>query len=123
MFIEGDGGSSSSEPTFSGPQTLNIEPSAIPAALAAFTKAHDRVTKKVDELAGLQIRPWAGDEVSHETASQFGERSQGGGAQSALACLKGYQQQLEAACTALTESQQRYTRMEGDNAALWGKYD
>ena len=122
MFIDGDGGSSPVEPTFSGPQTLNVEPSAIPAALAAFTKAHDRLTKKVDELTGLQIRPWAGDEVSHETATRFGERSQGGGADSAIACLKGYQEQLAAACTALADSQERYLRTEGENAALWGKY-
>lgn len=123
MFIDGDGGSSSAEPTFSGPQTLHIQPSAIPAALAAFRHAHERVSKKVEQLGGLQIQPWAGDDVSRETANQFHQRSQGGGTDSALQCLTGYQKQLENACTALEDSQRRYRRMEGDNSALWGKYD
>lgn len=123
MFLPGDGGSTSSEPSYSGTQTLRVEPSAIPAALAAFTEAYDRVTAKVNELGGLSIQPWARDEVSGETATQFAERSQGGGTDAALACLKGYQEQLSNACTALKDSQARYTAMEGVNHTTWGTYD
>ena len=122
MFIDGDGGSSYAEPTFSGPQTLRVEPAAIPGALAAFTEAHDRVKAKVDELNGLTIQPWAADGVSHETASQFQERSQGGGANSAIECLTGYLRQLEGACTALADSQKRYHLTEDENTARWTQY-
>jgi hypothetical protein len=122
VFIEGDLGSSSSEPTFSGPQTLHIEGSAIPRALAAFTQAYDRVKAKVDEPNGLQIRPWAGDTVSHETAKRFEARSQGGGADSAIECLTGYLQQLEGACHALAESQKRYNLTEDENTLRWTQY-
>jgi hypothetical protein len=123
VFLDGDGGSTSAQPSYSGTQTLRIEPSAIPAALAAFTEAHRRVTAKVNELGGLDIRPWAQDEVSNVTAKQFTERSQGGSAESAMECLAGYQLQLENAIKALEESQARYQAMEGDNAATWGKYE
>lgn len=119
MFIAGDGGGSSAEPTFSGPQTLRIEGDAIPKALTAFTRAYDRVKAKVDELNGLTIQPWAGDSVSSETANQFRERSQGGGANSAAECLTGYLRQLESACTALAESQQRYNMTEDENTLRW----
>jgi hypothetical protein len=122
VFIDGEGGSSYAEPTFSGPQTLRVEPEAIPGALAAFTEAHDRVKAKVDELNGLQIQPWAGDGVSHETATQFQERSQGGGANSAIECLTGYLRQLEAACTALADSQKRYNLTEDENTLRWTSY-
>lgn len=121
MFLA-DGGGASSGPSYSGTtQTLKIEPSAIPAALAAFTEAHERVSRKILELAELDIRPWAGDEVSNETAKQFARRSQGGGADSAIRCLVGYQRQLEGARIALEESQRYYTAMEGENSAIWGK--
>jgi hypothetical protein len=123
VFLPGDGGFAPSEPSFSGPQTLRVEPSAIPGALAAFTVAHERVARKVKELTGLDIRPWAKDEVSVQTAVQFTQRSQGGGADAALACLLGYEKQLAEACAALKRSQEQYQRMEGDNSALWGIYD
>jgi hypothetical protein len=122
-LADGGGGGTSSEPSYSGPQTLNIEPHAIPAALAAFRIAHETVSKKVEPLRGLPIQPWAGDEVSRETATQFAERSTGGGAESAIACLLGYEKQLKAACDSLEDAQRMYIAMEGDNAARWGKYD
>jgi hypothetical protein len=123
VFLPGDVGPSTSEPSYSGQQTLRVEPSAIPGALAAFTVAHERVTRKINELRGLDIRPWAKDEVSSETAIQFTRRSKGGGTDAALECLLGYQQQLANACAALKASQEAYQRREGDNSALWGIYD
>lgn len=119
MFLAGDGGGSSTEPTFSGPQTLRIEGDAIPRALAAFTAAHDRVKARVDQLNGLHIAPWAGDSVSSETAKHFQQRSQGGGADSAIQCLTGYLHQLEGACHALAESQKRYNMTEDENTLRW----
>jgi hypothetical protein len=116
----GGGGGTSSGPSFSGTQTLSIEPSAIPAALAAFRAAHERVLRKVAELDGMTVRPWAGDQVSAETAKQFAERSYGG-AESAMQCLRGYEEQLNRACQELQRANDAYVAMEGDNAALWGR--
>jgi hypothetical protein len=123
FLADGGGGGSSSGPSYSGTQTLRIEPSAIPAALAAFRTAHDRVLHKVKELNGMDFKPWAGDEVSRETAAEFAERSVGGGAESARECLLGYELQLRRACESLEAAQADYTAMEGDNSARWGKYD
>ena len=123
MFLaDGGGGGTSSGPSFSGTQTLRVEPSAIPEALKAFQVAHDRVSKKVDELSGMHIPPWAHDEVSDQTATQFADRSTGGGADSAMKCLVGYRDQLKRACDSLASAQHDYTVMEGDNSAYWGKH-
>lgn len=119
MFLaDGGGGGTSSGPSFSGPQTLAIEPSAIPAALAAFRVAHERVLRKVGELNGMNVKPWAGDEVSQETATRFADRSYGGG-DSAVRCLEGYELQLRNAVKSLEEAQADYLAMEGSNSALW----
>ncbi|MFC4858864.1 transcriptional regulator [Actinophytocola glycyrrhizae] len=125
MFLAdgGGGGRVTPTPTFTGTQTLHIEPSAIPEALKAFTDAYDRVSRKVRDLAALPIHKWAGDPVSGETAEQFAERTNAGGAESAYACLTGYQKQLKAAIDSLTSAQEDYLRTEGTNTALWGKYD
>lgn len=124
MFVaDGGGGRAVSTPTFAGTQTLHVEPSAIPDALKAFTDAHDRVSRKVRELAGMPIQRWAGDPVSTETVKPFAERSYAGGADSALACLVGYQKQLEAAIDSLKSAEQEYLRVEGTNTSRWGKYD
>ena len=118
----GGGGTSTPTPQFTGTQTLHIEPSAIPDALKAFQDAHDRVAEKVRALKQLPIREWAGDPVSNETAQQFQKRSNRGGADSALACLEGYQAQLKAAIDSLQSAHDDYLRVEGDNTAQWGKY-
>lgn len=124
MFVaDGGGGGSASGPTFSGPQTLHVEPSAIPEALKAFTDAYDRVSRKVRELSGLPVREWAHDPVSAETVVQFAERTNSGGADSAIACLTGYQKQLKAAIDSLQSAHDDYVRVEGDNTERWGKYD
>ena len=126
MFLAdggGGGGRAVSTPTFSGTQTLHIEPSAIPEALKAFNEAYDRVSAKVRDLAALPVREWAADPVSGETATQFAERTRTGGADSAFACLTGYQKQLKAAIDSLTSAQEHYQRVEGTNSARWGKYD
>jgi hypothetical protein len=122
VFVDGGGGGASTTPTYSGPQQLKIEPSAIPTALSAFQEAHEAVSAKVRDLRGLDVREWAGDPVSGATAKRFNERTHGGG-QSAIAALEGYQKQLESVIKTLEKTKADYTRLEGSNAALWGKYD
>lgn len=123
MYVaDGGGGSATPGPRFTGTQTLHIEPSAIPEALTAFRDAHERVARKVHELRGLPIREWAGDPVSSETATQFAQRTNDGGFDSALACLTGYQKQLENAINSLQRAYDDYLRVEGDNTAQWGRY-
>jgi hypothetical protein len=119
---DGGGGAAPAGPTYSGTQSLRIEPSAIPEALRAFREAHDRVSRKVNELSGLPISRWAGDPVSAETAKLFGERTNGGGAESAYECLLGYQRQLENAIDSLERTEKAYLATEGTNAAHWGRY-
>ena len=123
MYVaDGGGGAVAPAPRFTGTQTLHIEPSAIPGALEAFNLAYERVTNKINELEGLPINQWAGDPVSSETATQFAERSNTGGADSAITCLKGYQKQLRSAIDSLQDAQRSYTLVEGDNTAQWGVY-
>ncbi len=123
MFLaDGGGGTSASvEPSYAGTQTLRVEPSAIPGALAAFREAHARVSEKVLALGALDVPRWAQDPVSGETATEFTQRTNGGAADSAMACLSGYQKQLQAAIDALEQAQEAYTRTEGTNSAMWGK--
>lgn len=125
MFLADGGGGSSAPvgPTYSGTQTLKVEPASIPGALAAFRDAQLRVSERLNELRTLQIRKWAEDPVSDETAQQFAERTNGGDAASALACLEGYDKQLTAACDALQRSYDAYMLVEGDNTARWGMHD
>ncbi len=124
MYLaDGGGGSATAGPAFTGTQRLHIEPSAIPEALTAFTDAYDRVSRKVRELSGLPVRQWAGDPVSSETRTQFAQRTNTGGADSAFACLVGYQKQLKAAIDSLKSAHDDYMRIEGTNTARWGKND
>lgn len=117
-----DGGGAAPTPQFTGTQTLHVEPSAIPDALKAFSEAHERISRKVTELESLPIKNWAGDPVSRETVHEFQQRSNTGGADSAVTCLKGYQKQLKAAIDSLQSAHDEYVRVEGDNYHQWGKY-
>ncbi|MGX7823956.1 hypothetical protein ACTG9Q_02570 [Actinokineospora sp. 24-640] len=76
---------------------------------------------KVRALDGLPVREWAGDPVSGETAAQFAERTNSGAADSAIACLRGYERQLQGAIDALKAANDAYTMTEGTNAAMWGR--
>ncbi|GAB3433259.1 hypothetical protein [Actinophytocola sediminis] len=122
FLVDGGGGSVPTGPTYSGTQSLRIEPAAIPGALEAFREAYDRVTRKVSELGGLPITQWAGDPVSGETAKLFGERTNGGGSDSAYECLLGYQRQLANAIESLELTEQAYIQTEGTNSERWGTY-
>lgn len=115
------GSAGPSGPSYSGPQQLRIEPSAIPGALTAFRDAYDAVAAKVRDLRGLEVREWAGDPVSSETATQFTKRTSGDG-DSAMEALVGYEKQLRQVIASLEQSEAEYTALEGNNAALWGKH-
>ena len=125
MYLADGGGGSVAPlaPDYSGTRTLRIEPSAIPGALAAFREAFDRIEAKVAALGGLEVPDWARDPVSGEAATEFVERTNGGGADSAIACLRGYQEQLRGAIQSLETAQEGYLRTEGTNTAMWGKRD
>jgi hypothetical protein len=123
FLADGGGGAAPTGPTFTGTQRLRIEPSAIPDALAAFREAHDRIDTKVTELQAVPVSQWAQDPVSGETAKIFIDRTNGGGADSAVACLTGYRDQLAAAIASLEGTQARYLEVEGTNTARWGKYE
>jgi hypothetical protein len=122
FLADGGVGAAPAGPTFTGTQRLRIEPSSIPEALKAFREAFDRITTKVTELRAVQVSNWAGDPVSGETAKQFTQRTNGGGADSAIACLTGYQEQLQRAIRSLEETNAQYLAVEGTNTELWGKY-
>jgi hypothetical protein len=116
VFIaDGGGGGTSPTPSYSGTQqTLSLDLAAIPAALEAFRVARERVKNKLKELGSLDIRPWAGDEVSRLTAVQFAQRSYSG-AESAFDCLRGYYQQLDNVVVSLENAQREYLGMDSDN--------
>jgi hypothetical protein len=122
FLADGGEGGASSEPSFSGTQTLRIEPNAIPDALKAFQQARDRVGQMLRGLDGLDIQPWAHDEVSKETAHQFAKRSTGGGADSARQCLTGYYDQLDRACLAMNGAHKDYREMDTDNSSFWAEH-
>lgn len=126
MFLADGGGGglpAPAGPTFTGSQSLRVEPSAIPQALTAFKEAHDRIERKVQELGTLQCNQWASDPVSGETAKMFTDRTNGGGTDSAIACLTGYRDQLADVIDSLQKSHDQYLAVEGTNTARWGKYD
>ncbi len=123
MFLaDGGSGSAPAGPTFTGTQQLRIEPSAIPEALSAFREAHDRIAEKVRELSTLPVNDWARDPVSNETAQEFTQRTNGNGADSAIACLTGYEEQLRNAIESLESARADYLAIEGTETARWGKY-
>lgn len=119
MFLADGGGSGSTTPDYSGQQKLQIDPSAIPQARAAFEHALEQLDKEIREaLFTLNATEWAEDPVSAETADKFNKRTQ----DVALQALSGYQKQLKGVVEQLTAIENQYRITEGDNAALWGKH-
>ena len=118
MIPADDGGSAIP----SDPQTLKVEPSAIPGARDAFLAAAQDVKDLVTKLSGLTTPAWAGDPVSHETAQQFDSGSAGGGGMgqdAAIAALTAYGQQLHDNGQALNDAYNQYVAVEGANTAKW----
>ncbi|MGH3763305.1 hypothetical protein [Actinophytocola sp.] len=90
--------------------------------MSAFREAHDRIAEKVRELSTLPVNDWARDPVSNETAQEFTQRTNGNGADSAIACLTGYEEQLRNAIESLESARADYLAIEGTETARWGKY-
>lgn len=117
MYLE-DGGGVSSPPEF-GQRRLQVDPSAIPQARAAFEHALAEFEGKIDPAVyELPTKPWAGDPISSETSKAFNEQTSG----KALAALRFYKKQLVGVIDQLKMIEAQYREVEGDNTALWGKH-
>lgn len=114
MFMaDGGGGSAGPKPSIAGSQQhMRIEPEAVDAAYKLFDDAYNKVSAKVNAIYDATAGPWSYDPVSMETATKFNERTTGGGADSAMAALLGYQKQLENARDALKAAKETYQNQD-----------
>ena len=96
---------------------FKVDPAAIPSLRRVFTTALVKLDQQIEmAISDVRIRPWAGDPVSQQAASDFNAHSSGG--DSALDALQAYQRQLRGALDALTEVEQGYRAVEQDNTKL-----
>lgn len=114
MEMESDGGGGAPpKPAVAGAQQhMRIDPEAVAAAYKLFDEAHHKVSKKISDIYDATAAPWSYDPVSLETADKFNERTTGGDAQSAMAALMGYQQQLANARDALKAAKETYQNQD-----------
>lgn len=124
MFIADGGGSAQAPlPSYSGTQQkLQVDPSAIPQARKVFEEALEKLQSQL-ETAGfdLEAREWANDPVSKETAQKFNQDTFESGDRAALQALEGYRSQLKGVIDQLTQIENTYRKVEGDNTAVWGR--
>jgi hypothetical protein len=114
-----DGGGGVSTPTEFGQRKLKVDPSAIPEARKAFERAIDEFDAKIKRaVSDLPTKPWAHDPISSETSKAFNEQTSG----KALAALNFYREQLQGVVDQLKMIEEQYRKVEGDNAAMWGKH-
>ncbi|HTI20787.1 MAG TPA: transcriptional regulator [Kutzneria sp.] len=96
---------------------FKVDPAAIPSLRRVFTTALVKLDKQIEmAVSDVRIRPWAGDPVSEQAASDLNEHTLG--VDSALDALQRYQRQLKGALDALTEVEQGYHTVEQDNTSL-----
>jgi hypothetical protein len=115
---DSDGGYAPSS-SGTGPQTLKVEPSSIPGARDAFHEAADKIDILVSQLSAMDVRPWAGDPVSRQTAIRFAGDAGDRGTAAAIQALTKYGEQLRGSGDALHAAYQRYVEVEGTNTAKW----
>jgi hypothetical protein len=101
---------------------LRVAPHQIPALRAAF---HQAATVMGDQLGLLrqegQIHePWLGDPVSATVKVMYDAHAMNP-AGSTLAHLTAYRDELVRVHETLAQMEAEYRRVEGDNAALWGR--
>lgn len=122
MAMSSDGGGSGPKPAIAGAQQhMRIEPEAVDAAYKLFDDAYTKVSQKVNAIYNATAGPWSYDPVSLETAHKFNQRTTGGGSDSAMAALLGYQKQLENARDALKAAKETYQNQdESARAGLSG---
>lgn len=117
-MIPADGGGSSA-PSPSGPQTLKVDPPAIPHARDAFLAAAKEIDDLLIHLSGLYTPAWAGDPVSRQTAERFDTGAGDRGTQPALAALQKYRDELQGSGEALQQAYVAYVENEGVNSERW----
>lgn len=118
MFIA-DGGGSAPSPTGTGPQTLKVDPPAIPGARDAFYEAAEQIEQLVTRLNGITTPPWANDPVSRTTAVRFDNGSADMGTNAAIRALSKYGEELRNTGDALNQAYNEYVRVEGTNTEKW----
>jgi hypothetical protein len=96
---------------------FRVDPAAIPGLRKVFTTALVKLDKQIEmAVSDVRIRPWAGDPVSQQAATDFNDHTLG--VDSALDALTAYQRQLKGALDALTQVEQGYHTIEQDNTTL-----
>lgn len=96
---------------------FRVDPAAIPGLRKVFTTALVKLDKQIEmAISDVRIRPWAGDPVSQQAATDFNDHTLG--VDSALDALQAYQRQLKGALDALTQVEQGYHTVEQDNTVL-----
>jgi hypothetical protein len=118
VFIA-DGGGSAPSPTGTGPQTLKVDPPAIPGARDAFYEAADKIELLVRQLNGITTPPWANDPVSKVTAVRFDNGTADMGTNAAIRALSKYGEELRNTGDALNQAYNEYVRVEGTNTEKW----
>lgn len=112
------GTSPSPDPSAVAAGSFRVDPAAIPNLRKVFTTALVKLDKQIEmAISDVRIRPWAGDPVSQQAATQFNDHTLGGSG-SALEKLQAYQQQLKGALDALQQVEQQYHEVEHDNTRL-----
>ena len=96
---------------------FRVDPAAIPGLRKVFTTALVKLDKQIEmAVSDVRIRPWAGDPVSQQAATDFNDHTLG--VDSALDALTAYQRQLKGALDALAQVEQGYHTIEQDNTTL-----
>ncbi len=96
---------------------FRVDPAAIPGLRKVFTTALVKLDKQIEmAVSDVRIRPWAGDPVSQQAATDFNDHTLG--VDSALDALQAYQRQLKGALDALSQVEQGYHTIEQDNTTL-----
>jgi hypothetical protein len=119
VYLADGGGGSVSPTTATGPQTLKVDPPAIPGARDAFLAAAQEIDELVSRLNGMTTPPWAADPVSRETAHRFEAGAGDRGTQPAIEALSKYGRELRASGEALHQAYVAYVENEGTNTERW----
>lgn len=105
-----------------GTATLRIEPSSIPAIRSAFDEAVAEAGRLLVRLRreGYLREPWLGDEISREVRDFYNHHVMDS-PHGPYAALVAYHAELVNIRDSLWRTEQEYRRVEGENAALWGR--
>jgi hypothetical protein len=104
------------------PASLRIEPGAIPAVRAAMDDALAELRPHLVRLGqeGYIAEPWLGDPVSAEVARVYNVKVMDA-ADGPYAAMVALEAELLRVRDALQLMEEDYRRVEGENAALWGR--